>query len=67
MPVNESQETLRALAQIWSELGQIQTKGAEIFFNPNLPLQEKMLFIICYSFRLNQLKSKLNEIEENTH
>ena len=67
MPANANQEILRTLAQTLSELDQIQTKGEEIFFDQNLSVQEKMLFIIWYLFRLNPLKSELNEIEENTH
>ena len=67
MPANANQEILRTLAQTWSEFDQIQTKGEEIFFDQNLSVQEKMLFIIWYLFRLNPLKSELNEIEENTH
>ena len=36
MPVNENQQTIRTLAQIYQELDQIQTKGEEIIYDPNI-------------------------------
>ena len=67
MPVNEDQQTLLTLAEIYRELDDIQKKGEEIIFDPNIPSQQKMLFLIWYSFRLNQLKKELDEIEQNIH
>ena len=67
MPVNENQQTLLTLAEIYRELDDIQKKGEEIIFDPNIPSQQKMLFLIWYSFRLNQLKTELDEIEQNIH
>ena len=63
MPVNEDQQILLTLAEIYRELDDIQKKGEEIIFDPNIPSQQKMLFLIWYSFRLNQLKTELDEIE----
>lgn len=67
MPVNEDQQTLLTLAEIYRELDDIKKKGEEIIFDPNIPSQQKMLFLICYSFRLNQLKTEVDEIEQNIH
>ena len=67
MPVNEDQQILLTLAEIYRELDDIQKKGEEIIFDPNIPSQQKMLFLIWYSFRLNQLKTELDEIEQNIH
>ena len=67
MPVNEDQQILLTLAEIYRELDDIQKKGEEIIFDPNIPSQQKMLFLIWYSFRLNQLKKELDEIEQNIH
>lgn len=65
MPVNESQVTLRTLAQIYSGLNEIEVKGEEIIFDPRKSTQDKMFFLICYYFRLAQLKKELDQIEEN--
>ena len=67
MPVNENHQTLLTLAEIYRELDDIPKKGEEIIFDPNIPSQQKMLFLIWYSFRLNQLKTELDEIEQNIH
>ena len=67
MPANENQQTLLTLAEIYCKLDDIQKKGEEIIFDPNIPSQQKMLFLIWYSFRLNQLKTELDEIEQNIH
>ena len=67
MPANENQQTLLTLAEIYRKLDDIQKKGEEIIFDPNIPSQQKMLFLIWYSFRLNQLKTELDEIEQNIH
>ena len=67
MPANENQQTLLTLAEIYRKLDDIQKKGEEIIFDPNIPSQQKMLFLIWYSFRLNQLKTELDEIEQSIH
>lgn len=65
MPVNESQVTLRTLAQIYSGLNEIEVKGEEIVFDPRKLTQDKMFFLIWYYFRIAQLKKELDQIEEN--
>ena len=65
MPVNENQETLRTLAQIYLGLNEIQAKGEEIIFGTSISTQDKMVFLIWYYFRLAQLKKELDQIEEN--
>lgn len=65
MPVNENQETLRTLAQIYLGLNEIQAKGEEIIFDTSISTQDKMVFLIWYYFRLAQLKKELDQIEEN--
>ena len=65
MPVNENQETLRTLAQIYLGLNEIQAKGEEIIFDTSISTQDKMVFLIWYYFRLAQLKKELDQIEES--
>ena len=65
MPVNENQETLRTLTQIYLGLNEIQAKGEEIIFDTSISAQDKMVFLIWYYFRLAQLKKELDQIEEN--
>lgn len=67
MSVNKNQQTLSTLSEIYRELDDIQKKGEEIIFDPNIPSQQKMLFLIWYSFRLNQFKTELDEIEQSIH
>ena len=67
MSVNKNQQTLSTLSEIYRELDDIPKKGEEIIFDPNIPSQQKMLFLISYSFRLNQLKTELDEIEQSIH
>ena len=65
MPVNESEVTLRTLAQIYSGLNEIEVEGEEIIFDPRKSTQDKMFFLIWNYFRLAQLKKELDQIEEN--
>ena len=67
MPANKNQQTWLTLAEIYRKLDDIQKKGGEIIFDPNILSQQKMLFLIWYSFRLNQLKTEVDEIEQNIH
>ena len=65
MPVNESEVTLRTLAQIYSGLNEIEVEGEEIIFDPRKSTQDKMFFLIWNYFKLAQLKKELDQIEEN--
>ena len=65
MPVNESEVTLRTLAQIYSGLNEIEVEGEEITFDPRKSTQDKMFFLIWNYFKLAQLKKELDQIEEN--
>ena len=64
MPVNENQETLRTLAQIYLGLNEIQAKGEEIIFDTSISTQDKMVFLIWYYFRLAQLKKELDQLKK---
>ena len=58
MPVNESEVTLRTLAQIYSGLNEIEVEGEEIIFDPRKSTQDKMFFFNLVLFQTCSVKKR---------